>query len=49
MVITELDFETLTERERRALFVGMTRSNLAVELVLSPAAESCLAMQLAAS
>ena len=49
VVITELDFETLTERERRALFVGMTRSNLAVELVLSPAAESCLAMQLAAS
>ena len=49
VVITELDFETLTERELRALFVGMTRSNLAVELVLSPAAESCLAMQLAAS
>lgn len=48
VVITELDFETLTERERRALFVGMTRSCLAVELVLSPAAENCLAMQLAA-
>ena len=47
VVITELDFETLTERERRALFVGMTRSNLAVELVLTPAAEHCLASQLA--
>ncbi|MDO4904764.1 MAG: ATP-binding domain-containing protein [Lautropia sp.] len=48
VILTELDFDTLTERERRALFVGMTRSCLAVELVLSPAAENCLAMQLAA-
>lgn len=46
VIITELDFETLTERERRALFVGMTRSCLAVELVLSQAAENCLASQL---
>lgn len=46
VIITELDFETLTERDRRALFVGMTRSCLAVELVLSPAAEHCLAAQL---
>lgn len=47
VVITELDFDTLTERDRRALFVGMTRSCLAVELVLSQAAESCLVAELA--
>ncbi|MDO4682336.1 MAG: ATP-binding domain-containing protein [Lautropia sp.] len=47
VVLTELDFDALTERERRAMFVGMTRSCLAVELVLSEQAESCLAMQLA--
>ncbi|MDO4233232.1 MAG: ATP-binding domain-containing protein, partial [Lautropia sp.] len=48
VVITELDFDTLTERDRRALFVGMTRSCLAVELVLSPAAERCLVAELSA-
>jgi hypothetical protein len=37
VVLSELDFDALTDIERRKLFVGLTRAHLAVELVLSPA------------
>lgn len=46
VVLTELDFDTLSDIERRKLFVGLTRAHLAVELVLSPRAEACLARAL---
>ena len=42
IVLTEVDFEELGELERRKLFVGLTRGELAVEMVLSKAAEECL-------
>lgn len=47
VVLTELDFEELTDIERRKLFVGLTRAHLAVEMVLSIRAEACLARVLA--
>ena len=43
MVFTEIDFEELDERERRKLFVGMTRASMALEMVLSSRAASCMA------
>ena len=46
VVLSELDFDALTDIERRKLFVGLTRAHLAVELVLSPRAEACLARAL---
>lgn len=45
-MLSELDFDALTDIERRKLFVGLTRAHLAVELVLSPRAEACLARAL---
>lgn len=43
IVLSELDFAELSQKERRKLFVGFTRAHLAVEMVLSQSAEQCLA------
>lgn len=43
VVLSEVDFSELSDTERRKLFVGMTRAELAVEIVLSKAAEACFA------
>lgn len=42
VVLTEWDFESLTEHEKSKLFVGMTRARLAVQVVLSNRAHSIL-------
>jgi hypothetical protein len=41
-VLTEVDFEELDEGTKRKLFVGLTRAQLAVEVVLSERAAACL-------
>ncbi|WP_312548721.1 ATP-binding domain-containing protein [Massilia sp.] len=46
VVVTEFDFCELDEVARRRLFVALTRAQMAVELVLSGAAERCLAAAL---
>lgn len=46
IVLTEVDFETLGALERRKLFVGLTRAELAVEIVLSKGMEGGLAAAL---
>lgn len=43
VVLSEVDFAEQGESERRKLFVGLTRGHLAVVVVLSRAAEGCLA------
>lgn len=43
VVLCEVDFEALGERERRKLFVGLTRAQMRVELVLSERAAQALA------
>jgi len=42
VVVTEFDFCELDDATRRRLFVALTRAQMAVELVLSRAAERCL-------
>lgn len=42
VVISEIDFEALSPSERRKLFVGMTRAQMAVEVVMTAAAEQSL-------
>ena len=42
IIFTEVDFETLDDKARRRLFVGLTRAQLAVEVVLTHAAVTCL-------
>ena len=42
IVLTEVDFEELDEGTKRKLFVGLTRAQLAVEVVLSERAATCL-------
>ena len=42
IVLTEVDFEELDEGTKRKLFVGLTRTQLAVEVVLSERAAACL-------
>jgi hypothetical protein len=42
IVLTEVDFEELDEGTKRKLFVGLTRAQLAVEVVLSEHAAVCL-------
>ena len=42
IVLCEVDFEALTDRDRRKLFVGITRAQMRVELVLSARAASVL-------
>jgi hypothetical protein len=46
IVLTEIDFEALTDVDKRKLFVGLTRAQIAVEIVLSVQAEACLAARL---
>ncbi len=38
----DIDFDTVTDAERRKLFVGLTRGQLRVDLVLSERAERAL-------
>lgn len=40
VVLSEVDFTEMTEIERKKLFVGLTRAQMAVEIVLSPTSES---------
>jgi hypothetical protein len=42
IVLSEVDFVELSSLERRKLFVGMTRAQMAVEVVMSRAAEAIL-------
>lgn len=51
VVVAEFDFAQLDDKARRKLFVALTRARMAIEIVLSPAAERCLvaALQDAAS
>lgn len=39
VVLTEIDFEEMTDLERNKIFVGITRAQMAVEIVLSTQAE----------
>jgi hypothetical protein len=42
IVLTEIDFSMLDDAARRILFVGLTRACMAVDVVMSQAAEQCL-------
>lgn len=42
VVLCEVDFETLSDKDRRKLFVGLTRAQLRVEVVLSERTEAAL-------
>jgi superfamily I DNA/RNA helicase len=46
VVLTEIDFDTLSPLMRRLLFVGMTRAQMHLELVLSTRAEAVLSREL---
>jgi hypothetical protein len=46
VVVTEVDFDTLDTLSRRLLFVALTRAQMQVACVLSPAAEQTLAARL---
>lgn len=41
VVLSEIDFTDMTDIERNKLFVGLTRAQMAVEIVLSPTADEC--------
>lgn len=41
VVLSEIDFTDMTDIERNKLFVGLTRAQMAVEIVLSPNADEC--------
>lgn len=43
VVLCEVDFEALTERDKRKLFVGLTRAQMRVDVVLSERAARALA------
>ncbi len=43
VVLCEVDFESLTERDKRKLFVGLTRAHMRVDVVLSEQAALALA------
>lgn len=47
VVLSEVDFVELSPSERRKLFVGLTRAQMAVEIVVSPSAEAVFAALLA--
>jgi superfamily I DNA and RNA helicase len=47
VVLCEVDFQTLNEQDRRKLFVGLTRAQLRVEVVLSQRSASALKVRLA--
>ena len=46
IILSEVDFTELTAQERRKLFVGMTRAQLNLQIVLSVQAEACFASAL---
>lgn len=46
IILSEVDFTELTAQERRKLFVGMTRAQLNLQVVLSAQAETCFASAL---
>ncbi|MDY0054989.1 MAG: AAA family ATPase [Methyloversatilis sp.] len=46
IVLTELDFEELTQAEKRKLFVGLTRCHLAAHVVLSGDAEHAVVREI---
>ena len=46
VILSEVDFVELTAQERRKLFVGMTRAQLNLQIVLSAQAERCVAQML---
>lgn len=46
VVLTEIDFAELSEVERRKLFVGFTRAQMGMEVVLSTRSEACLRARL---
>ncbi len=46
IILSEVDFIELTGQERRKLFVGMTRAQLSLQVVLSAQAEACFASAL---
>lgn len=46
VILSEVDFTELTAQERRKLFVGMTRAQLNLQVVLSQQAEACFASAL---
>lgn len=46
IVLCEVDFENLAEREKRKLFVGLTRAQMRVELVISQRAAMAIAAAL---
>lgn len=41
IVLSEIDFTDMTDIERNKLFAGLTRAQMAVEIVLSPTADEC--------
>lgn len=43
VLLCEIDFEALTERECKKLFVGMSRAQLRLECIVSERAEQALA------
>lgn len=46
VIIVEIDFATINEKERRKLFVGLTRARMAATLLMSRRAEQALAARL---
>lgn len=46
IVLTEIDFEALTDLEQHMLFVGMTRASMHLEMVMSERAEEVLSNRL---
>ena len=41
VVLSEIDFTDMTDIERNKLFVGFTRAQMAIEIVLAPTADEC--------
>lgn len=48
IVLTEVHFDELGAMDRKRLFVGMTRAQMALEIVLSDSAEKCMMASLGA-
>ncbi len=46
IILSEMDFTELTDLERRKLFVGMTRAQMSLQVVLSAQAEASIAKAL---
>lgn len=42
VILSEVDYSELSPLEKRKLFVGMTRAQMAVEIVVSESAEAVL-------